>query len=173
MIKMTQTVLKKLCDKEHTCCFTGHRDLTEEEKYIAERRIRTLVKAFYEMGVTDFIAGGAIGFDTVAAATVINMKRSGYPKLRLAVAIPFRDQSERWSSRNKALYRTILEAADETVCLNENYTSSCMMERNMFMVDNSSFCISYVTRQSGGSWNTVRYAGQRGINIINLAEADW
>ena len=170
---MTETALKKLCDKEHTCCFTGHRDMTEEEKYTAERRIRAAVKAFYEMGVTDYITGGAIGFDTVAAASVINMKRSGYPKLRLAVAIPFRDQSERWSRSDKVLYRTILEAADETVCLNENYTSSCMMERNMFMVDNSSFCLSYVTRQSGGSWNTVKYAKRHGIKIINLADVDW
>ena len=166
---MTKTALKTFCDREHTCCFTGHRDLAEEEKYRADLRIRAAVKAFYKIGVTDYITGGAIGFDTVAAAAVINMKRSGYPKLRLAVAIPFRDQPERWSNSDKALYRTILEAADETVCLNENYTSSCMMERNMFMVDNSSFCLSYVTRQSGGSWNTVKYAERRGIKIINLA----
>lgn len=170
---MTQTALKKLCDKEHSCCFTGHRDLTEEEKYTAERRIRAVVKAFYEMGITDYITGGAIGFDTIAAATIINMKRSGYPNLRLAVVIPFKDQPERWSHSDKVLYRTTLEAADEIVCLNEKYTPSCMMERNIFMVDNSSYCLSYVTRQSGGSWNTVKYAERHGLKIINLAAVEW
>lgn len=170
---MTEKSFKKFCDREHTCCFTGHRAMTDEEKHTAEQRIRAVVAALYKVGVTDFITGGAIGFDTVAAATVINMKRSGYPKLRLAVAIPFKNQSERWSHADKALYRTILEAADETICLSEEYTSHCMRDRNCFMVDNSSLCLSYVTRPSGGSWNTVRYAERLGRKIINIAAVTW
>ena len=37
------------------------------------------------------------------------------------------------------------------------------------MVDNSSVCVCYLNRESGGTAYTVDYARKNGLEIINLA----
>ena len=160
-------------DREKTCCFTGHRNLTDEEKISASRRVTIAVEALVKARVTNFITGGALGFDTVACVTLINLKRQKYPHISIGVAVPCRDQSARWSFRNKTLYNTILQQADKVAVLSESYTPRCMQERNMFMVDNSKFCVAYLKTESGGTYNTVRYAKECGLTVINVTGPAW
>ena len=53
--------------------------------------------------------------------------------------------------------------------VSRQYTRGCMHERNRHLVDNSSVCVCYLNRESGGTAYTVRYARERGLEIINLA----
>ena len=74
-----------------TCCFTGHRDLYDdaiEIKQNLKKAIITLIKN----DVSNFITGGARGFDTLAAETVIELKKS-YPEIQLILALPCRTQT--------------------------------------------------------------------------------
>ena len=160
-------------EREKTCCFTGHRSLTAAEKGRAAARIKQAVRALAAVGVTNFITGGALGFDTAAAVTVINLKRSEYPQIKILVAVPFRAQAARWKYADRALYNTVLEAADEVVYLFDEYNGNCMGERNRFMVDNSLYCLSYVTKNFGGSYSTERYALSKGLKVLNLADVNW
>ncbi|MCD7948112.1 MAG: hypothetical protein LUG13_07460 [Oscillospiraceae bacterium] len=62
---------------KHTCCFTGHRKLPADK---IERMIVNLDKEIDNLiaqGVTDFISGGAVGFDQIAASLVVAKKRNG------------------------------------------------------------------------------------------------
>jgi len=160
-------------DIDRVCCFTGHRDLTVGEKELIKRRITITVKSLVTAGVKSFITGGAVGFDTVAAVTLINMKRRAFPDIRLAIVVPCRTQADKWSVKDRALYRLTLEAADKVICLSDRYTSKCMLVRDRYMVDNSSYCISYVKKAYGGSAYTQNYAKSKNKHIINLAEVDW
>ena len=45
-----------------------------------------------------------------------------------------------------------------------------MFKRNRYLVDHSSLCICYLTRQTGGTAYTFNYAKNKGIEIINIAE---
>lgn len=45
-----------------------------------------------------------------------------------------------------------------------------MFKRNRHLVDNSSVCICYQTKETGGTAYTVEYARKHGLRIINLAE---
>ena len=63
----------------------------------------------------------------------------------------------------------MLESADEKIILKEQYTSTCMQERNEFMVDNSALVFAYLNRNYGGTANTVKYARKKGLPIINIA----
>ena len=45
-----------------------------------------------------------------------------------------------------------------------------MQKRNRHLADNSSVCICYLTKPTGGTAYTVRQAALRDIPIINLAE---
>ena len=67
-------------------------------------------------------------------------------------------------------YERIIALADEVICLSERYYKGCMHARNRFMVDNSNYCICYMTETTGGTAYTVGYAKQQGLHVINIAD---
>ena len=67
-------------------------------------------------------------------------------------------------------YDRIIALADEVICLSERYYKGCMYARNRFMVDNSNYCICYMTETTGGTAYTVGYAKQQGLHVINIAD---
>lgn len=156
-------------DRQHAVAFTGHRDLDKETvSALCEKLYRT-VEELYQKGYTDYYCGGALGFDTLAALTVLNMKTT-YPNLTLTVAVPCPEQAKRWQESDRLLYESILQRADHVEILCEHYTRFCMMLRNRYMVDHASLVIAYMQREEGGTAATVRYAKKKGVSVINLAE---
>ena len=154
--------------KERACCFTGHRQIPESERDALSLLLRKYIRAAAERGYTDFICGGALGFDTMAAVTVINLKRE-YEDIRLFIAVPHAGQSDKWSFSAQALYNDILKKADGYTVLSDKYTPYCMSVRNRFMVDNASLCFAYLTTEGGGTFGTVKYAERMGVRVVNLA----
>ena len=120
-------------------------------------------------GVTLFIAGGALGFDTMAALEVLAL-RERYPEIKLRLAIPCENQTKGWKDKDVLIYEEIMSRADEVVYTSRAYTSGCMHIRNRYMVDSSDFCVAYMTKASGGTAYTVKYAEKKGISVINLAD---
>ena len=59
-----------------TCCFTGHRRIPREALPRLERRLSEELEALAARGVVYFGAGGALGFDTLAAEAVIRLQRT-------------------------------------------------------------------------------------------------
>ncbi len=164
--------------RERVCCFTGHRSIPDSEKPWISQTVRSLALRLIKRGVTHFITGGALGFDTVASVTLLNMRNcetfldeNGKKiEISVTVAVPCPSQSKYWASRDRALYNAILRDADCVVLISDTYTKYCMHRRNRFMVDKSGYCIAYVTENSGGSYNTKKYAEHVGIPLINIAE---
>lgn len=155
--------------KEITACFTGHRDLPDGYQPVLIRRLKTVIQALYHKGYRYFGAGGALGFDTLAAMSVIELKEK-LPELKLILVLPCKDQCARWNKNDQALYMEILEKADKVVFLSEKYEKGCMQKRNRHLVDNSSVCISYLNQPTGGTAYTVNYAREQGIEIISMGK---
>lgn len=156
---------------EQTACFTGHRTIPFFQTKIIKIRIKqALVKAI-EQGYRYFGAGGALGFDTLAAQTVLEVKKE-YPEIKLILVLPCENQTKGWEQNDIEEYERIIAAADKVVYTSKAYYSGCMYKRNRHLVDNSSLCICYLTEQSGGTAYTVSYAQSRGLKIINVAELD-
>ena len=57
-----------------TCCFTGHRILNQALKVFTKQIITDEAIKLIDQGVMYFIAGGALGFDTLAAQAVLDLK---------------------------------------------------------------------------------------------------
>ncbi len=68
------------------------------------------------------------------------------------------------------MYQYIISQADKVRYTSEYYYSGCMNTRNRHLVDNSSVCICYLAKSRGGTYFTVIYAEQRGLQIINVAK---
>ena len=153
--------------KNVSCCFTGHRDIDVTKVSAIKEKLNTVISQLIKQGYTDFYDGGALGFDMLAAEAVLELKKI-YPHIRLHIIVPCANQSSRWSKENVWRYEAIISLADEVKILSPFYFDGCMQVRNRYMVDNSSVCIAYLERTTGGSAGTVKYAEKQGVEVIYL-----
>jgi uncharacterized phage-like protein YoqJ len=155
--------------KDQTCCFSGHRKLPKNKIEQIVKRLDCEIDNLINQGITDFISGGALGFDQIAASLIIAKKEMGR-RIRLIFALPCKCQDKLWNVEQKMLYRSLLAEADEITYISEEYIDGCMKKRNKYMVDHSSYCICALLRTFNGTDQTVRYARQKGLSVINVAE---
>ncbi len=155
--------------KEKTCCFTGHRQIAPEKFIYVKHRLISVIDELVIGGITDFCTGGALGFDTVAAQTVLEAKKR-YGDIKLHLVLPCPQQADSWSAVNREIYEDIMKSADSVTYMSEHYTRFCMQLRNRQMVEQSSICISYLEKETGGTAYTVKYAAKQGLKIINIIE---
>ena len=154
-----------------TCCFTGHRELPPEEQAEIASRLECVISAQYQKGIRYYGAGGALGFDALAARTVIRL-RENCPGMKLILVLPCLTQTRGWRSEDIAEYERIKAQADKVVYTAQQYTRGCMHRRNRHLVDHSGVCVCYLTKESGGTAYTVNYAKRHGVEIINIAWRD-
>ncbi|MBQ3573755.1 MAG: DUF1273 family protein [Clostridia bacterium] len=152
--------------RENCCCFTGHRYIANAHMEKLISNLPDIIKELAESGVTDFIAGGALGFDTLAAMLVIRERESN-PDIRLILALPCKNQTSGWHKKDVAIYNEILSLADEVIYVSEEYTNGCMLKRNRFMVDSSAHCVFYMSAPRGGTAYTVKYALENELEMHN------
>ncbi len=155
--------------REKTVCFTGHRDIPMLKKGAITKRLRKTLIDLIKNGYCFFGAGGALGFDTIAAQTVLDLKKD-YPHIKLILVLPCLSQTRSWNDSDKRMYDYIKEVADKYVYTSETYFNGCMQKRNRHLVDNSSICVCYLTEEKGGTAYTVKYANSKNLKIINIAE---
>lgn len=152
-----------------SCFFTGHRFIPKNDiDTITDKVNKACIDLISNYGVTDFICGGALGFDTLAAKTVLDLK-SSYPQIRLHIYLPCLDQASRWNKYDAEVWDMIRNMADEVVYTAKmKYFNGCMQIRNHAMAKDAYYCIAYCTRNRGGTYSTIKYAKEldRDINII-------
>lgn len=154
-------------EKKRICCFTGHRDIYPPDAPGLPDKLRKTVRALAADGITVFRSGGAVGFDIMAALTVLELRDE--LGIELEMVLPCRDQTLRWGERDKRFYRYILERCDSYGYVSEKYTKNCMLERDEKMVEGCEVCVAYCNKPTGGTAYTVNCAKRAGIKVINLA----
>ncbi len=155
--------------REKICCFTGHRDLPTSSRAELSIKLEDCLISLIGRGVRYFGAGGALGFDTLAAQAVLKLKEE-YPQIRLILVLPCLTQTRGWPAGDVEEYERIKAQADKVVYTSQEYTAGCMLKRNRHLVDHSGVCVCYMSRTTGGTAYTVNYAKQQGLEIINLAQ---
>lgn len=154
-------------ERERTCCFTGHRMIPAEVLPELKRELTETVTTLIQQGVTHFVTGGALGFDTLAAEEVLR-QRKACPEVHLRLMLPCQGQEKRWRLRDRLRYQGILRQADEVTCLAEAYYDGCMLRRNREMIAISAVCVVYCVQSKGGTVYTARRAEQAGLRMIYL-----
>lgn len=151
----------------YVCCFTGHRDISIRHADCIVDVLDDTLNKLIDSGVTVFRAGGALGFDTLVALKVLEMK-SNYPQLSLHLCLPCKDQTARWEDYDKKVYDYILSKADSVSYVSDKYRRGCMLARNRQLADGADFCVSYCNKDTGGTAYTVNYAKKHNVKIINV-----
>ncbi|MBR6573490.1 MAG: DUF1273 family protein [Clostridia bacterium] len=150
------------------CIFTGHRELPASTGPLYDALLRHIT-ALYDGGCTDFVSGGAMGFDLLAAEAVLAL-RPLYPDMRLVMILPCLGQERAYSAADKERYRALLDQADMVRYTAHQYYRGCMLTRDRVMAEAAHHCICWLTRSTGGTAYTVRQCVLRDVPIINLAE---
>ena len=158
-------------DKQNTCFFTGHRIIANKTKEPLRNRVRECcIDLIENHNVTDFIAGGALGFDTLVAMVVLDLKKD-YPDIKLHMYFPCTDQSAKWKDSDKKMWDNVKLTADDYRYISDMpYVTGCMQLRNKAMVNDSAYGIAYCTRSFGGTVSTIKYAQEKGINITIISD---
>lgn len=155
--------------KIETVCFTGHRFIRKSNALMIPTRLKGVLEDLIGKGARRFRAGGAMGFDTVAALCILELKEK-YPEIKLELVLPCRDQSASWNEYEKQVYNYILSQANSVEYITDAYANWCMHERNRRLVNESQVCIAYLTESHGGTAYTFNYALKKGLEVINIAE---
>lgn len=152
---------------EQTACFTGSRQLPENEREELFGRLVGVIESLLREGVRYFGVGGALGFDELAARAVLSL-RGMYPALRLIMVLPCPEWNARWPQADRRRYARLCAQADKVVTVCDGYEAGCMQRRNRWLVDNSSVCVCWGDTSAGGTAYTVAYAEKQGKRIIRL-----
>ena len=156
--KMTET---------KTVCFTGHRKIDPFEEEALRAALEKAVEQAIREGATCFRSGGALGFDTMAALTVLKLKKK-HRQIRLELYLPFPEQAERWSAKDIQAHEQLCKKADATHIVSPYYFSGVYRLRNEQMINGSQLCIAYLTGASGGTYQTCALALKKHLSFINL-----
>lgn len=161
-------------DKMHSCCFTGYRPqkcpwgFNEKDPRCInmKKRVTKKIVEVINRGYDTFYTGMALGFDIICAEIILMLKKK-YPHIRLIGALPCEDQDCLWTKEQQKRYRKILKKLDGKRCIYEEYIGpKCMIERNEFMINNSSICIALFDGKVGGTKSTLYFAQRQGVEVI-------
>jgi len=151
----------------NSCCFTGHRHIPPEAVVALKIDLDVALRSLIAKGVYNFYCGGALGFDTLAAQAVLQLKKTS-PFLQLHFILPCKSQTDFWSDADRQVYSYLLSHADSVQCLYEEYNKNCMYERNRELVKSADVCVCYLKERSGGTAFTLALAAKRNLKIIPL-----
>jgi uncharacterized phage-like protein YoqJ len=156
-------------NKKTTCCFSGHRKIENIQQY--RPIVEDLIERLVINGYTDFVCGGAKGWDTFAAKIVLSeQEKFNWINLHLILPVPPAKQTYNYSPQEKADYDYNLKHAAEVKILSPHYYNGCMLKRNKVMAEMSSFCIAFYTSYKSGTFQTVKLVESCGGKVENAAK---
>lgn len=154
-----------------SACFTGHRNFTGDTTNLETRLYDILEQAITKKNVSFFYTGGAMGWDELAARTVLKL-REVYPQIELHLILPCsnEEQTAKWTEQQKTEFYRILNLANSVEYTLEHYYDGCMKVRNARLVElaDFGFCFWDTNRQRRGTAQTVRMAQRKKIMIVNF-----
>lgn len=110
----------------------------------------------------------ALGFDSIVAEAIIELKKEGF-NTNFIACIPFEGQANFWSDEAKKKYEEYLQYTDSSIILYKRYTKSCMFERNKFMIDNADILIVFTDSFEGGTGQAIKLAKNKGIKVYAIS----
>lgn len=157
--------------KDTTACLTGHRpkslpwgyDENLQSCLNFKSHLKQVLVGAINYGLSTFLTGMAEGFDMIATEILLELRKTY--EIKVIAVIPCLGQEIKWKPEQQTRYRKIIEQCDDKIILSEQYTPTCMNDRNQYMVKHSSVCLACWNGKPSGTGNTVCFAQQNGNKI--------
>lgn len=128
------------------------------------------IKALYSQDVRLFYVGCAVGVDTWAAETLIELKQqSEFSDIKLFCAIPFPEHSDTFTAGQKKRYQNILNQCTHKEVINRHHSPVAYKRLNYYTIDRSQYLIAVYDQdrsERNGLGQAVNYAVKKNLQII-------
>ena len=142
--------------KNKTCCFFGHREVTH---YIREKLTAIIENLITETGVIEFYVGHQGQFDSMVYSVLKELKVK-YPHIRYIVVLAYMPDEH-----IKEVYGEDTLFPDDMESVPKKYAIS---KRNDWMIKHSDYAVCYVHKITGGAAKFREKAEKRGLQIIDV-----
>ena len=151
---------------QYTVSFFGHRVI--EDPLRIEQRLEMLIrKLLKEKEYVEFLVGRDGEFDQLVSSAIHRCKRnirddnSAHVWVLPYPTADFRD--------NEDAYREYYDEIEICASSADGHFKGAYQIRNRAMVDRSDLVVFCIQHESGGAWQTMKYAKNRSVPYINLA----
>ena len=151
----------------YTVSVFGHRIIEDfnRAEIKAEALIRDLI---LQKEYVEFLVGRGGDFDQIVSSAVKRLQRNiRADNSSLVWVLPYTTAELRNHEESFRDYYDEIEICDTA---ENSHPKRAYQIRNRQMVDRSDLVVFYVEHNSGGAYQTMRYAQKQGKQIVNLAE---
>ena len=152
-----------------TVAFFGHRYIDNPLKVeeLLEEQIRKLIN---EKEYVDFVVGRNGEFDQCVSSTVLRVRKNVRDdNSALVLVLPYVTAEY---LNNEEYFHDYYTDIEISYSASMAHPKSAIQIRNREMVDRASLIICYIEENTGGAWQSVKYAIEQEKRIINLAKRD-
>lgn len=150
-----------------TVSFFGHREI--EYPLLIEQRLEKLIcRLLSEKSYVEFLVGRGGEYDQLVSSVIRRCKRTiRDDNSSLVWVLPYVTADYR---DNKEAYREYYDEIEICSGSAAGHFKSAYQTRNREMVDRSDLVVFCVQHESGGAWQTMKYAKKQGVPCINVNE---
>lgn len=151
---------------KYTVSLFGHRII--EDYNTVESKLYELLRIIMqrESGELEFLVGRNGDFDLMAASVIRKLKKeTGNENAYLALVLPYETAELRNNTEAFESYYDSVEICEASALCNPKFA---IVARNRNMVDRSDLVVVYVKNESGGAYQSLKYAEKNEKRIINL-----
>lgn len=153
--------------KPYTVSFFGHRIIEDFNR--VEKKAETLIRdLILQKEYVEFLVGRGGDFDQIVSSAVKRLQRHiRADNSSLVWVLPYPTAELRNNGESFSAYYDEIEICDAA---ENNHPKRAYQIRNRQMVDRSDLVVFYVEHNSGGAYQTMRYAQEREKQIVNFAK---
>lgn len=152
-----------------TVSLFGHRIIDDSQT--VEQKLYELLRIIISRGDRDveFLVGRNGDFDLIATSVIRRLKKEiNSENVFLTLVLPYETAELRNNTEAFENYYDSIEISEASADKNFKYAITA---RNRDMIDRSDTVVVYVKNQSGGAYQSLRYAEKNDKRIINLYNA--
>ena len=151
----------------YTVSFFGHRIIEDFNR--AEKKAKVIIRELIlQKEYVEFLVGRGGDFDQIVSSAVKRLQRRiRADNSSLVWVLPYSTAQLRNNEESFQAYYDEIEICDAA---QNSHPKRAYQIRNRKMVDRSDLVVFYVEHNSGGAYQTMRYAQKQGKRIVNLAE---
>ena len=152
-----------------TVAFFGHRII--DNPFPVEQNLEKIIRELlHSKEYVEFLVGRSGDFDQYASSAVLRIRKAvGDHNSSLTLILPYPTAEYLNNQKSFEDYYSYIEVSNAASAAHHK---AAYQIRNREMVDRSDLIVCCIERESGGAWQTVKYAMEHGKTVINLANED-
>lgn len=151
----------------YTVSFFGHRIINNP--LLIERQLEILIRNLLrEHEYVEFLVGRDGEFDQIVSSTIHRCKRECRSDNSSHIwVLPYVTAEYR---NNEEFFRDYYDEIEVCEAAAGGHYKNAHQTRNRAMVERSDLAVFCIQHESGGAWQTMKYAKKQGVLCINLNE---